>query len=583
MTPTRTDAELLLAIDVGSIQTRAMLFDVAEGHFNFVAAGMAPTTLEAPFADIGEGVRQALEELQKITGRILTGKDEHLIIPSQPDGSGIDSLVSTISVGPELNFVAVGLLPDVSLESAQRLANSAYGRLVESIGLNDRRKTETQIDAIIHAHPDVIIVAGGTDHGASRSIAKIMEVVGLACYLIPAQNKPYLLYAGNQDLAEKIKTQFESLATMRVAPNIRPSFDSEDMGPAQVSLSEIVLKVRQSRIHGLNELVDLSNGHCMPTATAFGRMIRFLSRIYDPGKGVLGVDVGASATTIAAAFAGKLNLSVHQPLGVGAGLAGLIEKVKPEDISRWLPMPVTEDVIADYLRQKLIFPASLPATPEENAIEQATVRLILRQAAKSIPLNLVAGKTYANGSGLAAPYEPILASGSVIAHAPTAGQSMMMLLDGLQPIGVTTIVLDANNLTAALGAAAGVNAVLPVQVLESGAYTNLGTVISPVSNAPYGETILNARLVFEDHNETHVEVKQGSLHVLPLARGQTAQLFLEPVGQTDLGIGRPGRGVKITGGVLGTIIDGRGRPLRMPADPIQRQEIVKKWLWALGG
>jgi hypothetical protein len=560
-----------------------MLFDVAEGQFNFVAAGAAPTTLTAPFADIGEGVRLALEELQKITGRVLTGKDEHLILPSQPDGSGIDSLVSTISAGQELNFVAVGLLPDVSLESAQRLANSAYGRLVESIGLNDRRKTETQIDAIIHAHPDVIVVAGGTEHGASRSIAKIMEVVGLACYLIPAQSKPYLLYAGNQDLAEKIKTQFESLATMRVAANIRPAFDTEDLGPAQMTLSEIVLKVRQSRIQGLNELADLSNGHCLPTASAFGRMIRFLSRIYDPGKGVLGVDVGASATTIAAAFAGKLSLSVHQPLGVGSGMAGLIERIKPEDVARWLPMALTEDVISDYLRQKLIFPASLPTTPEENAIEQAAVRLILRQAAKSIPLDLVAGKTYANGSGLAAPYEPILASGSVIARAPTAGQSMMMLLDGLQPIGVTTIVLDVNNLTAALGAAAGVNAVLPVQVLESGAYTNLGAVISPVSNAPYGATILNAHLVFEDHSETRVEVKQGSLHVLPLARGQTAQLFLDPVGQTDLGIGRPGRGVKITGGILGAIIDGRGRPLRMPADPIQRQEIVKKWLWALGG
>ena len=70
-----------------------------------------------------------------------------LITPSQPNGSGVDALVVTISAGPTIRTVLVGLLKDVSLESARRLTESTYARIVETIGLNDRRKPEQQIDS----------------------------------------------------------------------------------------------------------------------------------------------------------------------------------------------------------------------------------------------------------------------------------------------------------------------------------------------------------------------------------------------------------------------------------------------------
>jgi glycerol kinase len=45
--------ESILAIDVGATSTRAVLFDVVEGQYRFVASGQAPSTAEAPFKDIG--------------------------------------------------------------------------------------------------------------------------------------------------------------------------------------------------------------------------------------------------------------------------------------------------------------------------------------------------------------------------------------------------------------------------------------------------------------------------------------------------------------------------------------------------
>ena len=124
MTTSLIDAESMLVIDVGSINTRALLFDVVDGRYRFLAAGLAATTAAAPYNDIGEGVTRAIDHLQTITGRTLVDGGENLIMPARVDGTGVDAFVATMSAGPPLNILAVGLLEDVSLESACRLATT---------------------------------------------------------------------------------------------------------------------------------------------------------------------------------------------------------------------------------------------------------------------------------------------------------------------------------------------------------------------------------------------------------------------------------------------------------------------------
>jgi len=123
-----------------------------------------------------------------------------------------------------------------------------------------------------------------------------------------------------------------------------------------------------------------------------------------------------------------------------------------------------------------------------------------------------------------------------------------------------------------------------VQVLDSGVLQNLGTVISVVSRVAYGNPILRARLTLADNSETRVEVKQGSLEMLPLAAGQSAKLTVQPLHRAEAGFG-PGRAqtVTVSGGALGVVIDARGRPLQLSNDAVRRRELFKKWLWTLGG
>ncbi len=98
----------LLAVDVGATTTRAALFDVVEGIYRFIAAGQAPSTAEAPIMDVGMGVRAAIENIQAITGRTFLDADRRLVIPSQPDGSGVDSFAATLSAGPAIRTASVG-------------------------------------------------------------------------------------------------------------------------------------------------------------------------------------------------------------------------------------------------------------------------------------------------------------------------------------------------------------------------------------------------------------------------------------------------------------------------------------------
>jgi hypothetical protein len=561
-----------------------VLFDVVEGQYRFIASGQAPSTADAPYMDLSLGVHQAISDLQRITGKILLDQNNQLITPVQGDGSGVDAFAATLSAGPALRAIVVGLLSEVSMESAQRLAQTAYLQVIETFGLNDPRKPDEQIDAVLRARPDVIILTGGTDGGASRSVQKIIESVGLACYLMPEEKRPAILFAGNTSLTDSVRDSLGKLTpSLHFSPNVRPSLDTEDLVPASRELAQVYADVRKRQMPGADQLAVWTGGRVLPTAYAEGRIIRFLSQMNGANRGILGVDIGATAAVVAAGFNGKLTLGVYPQFGLGDNLPGLLQYMELEDIMRWLPLDIAPGVVRDYLYQRSLYPGTIPATKEDHAIGHAISRqvlyLALREARQNFPAEARRIK-----KDLMPLFEPILAGGGAVSDAPTPGQSLLLLLDALQPVGITSIILDQNNLLPLLGAAAEFNQLLPVQVLESGAFMSLGTIVSVISSASYGVPVLRARLTYEDGTEARAEVKFGGLEILPLAMGQTARLALQPLQRSDIGNG-PGRNaaVQVAGGVMGVVIDARGRPLALPEDPVRRRELFKKWLWSLGG
>ncbi len=578
MTISTISGDSLLALDIGTSQTRAALFDVIQGRYRFVAMGTSRTTINAPYNDVEEGVRRALEELQDLTGRIFLGAEGVLIMPTGLDGAGVDACVATMSAGPPLRVVAVGLLEEVSVESARRLAETTYAQVVEALSLNDRRRQEERIDAILQARPDLIIMAGGIEGGATLSVRKMLECVGLANYLLPRNRRPQVLFAGNYAMQKEIEEALSPLTDLHLAANVRPSLEFEQLSPAQTALAKIFKTVRANQFNSVANIDSWTKGTLIPSSKALSRVARFLSRVYDSEKGVLAIDIGSSATTITAAFEGLPVLGVYPQLGLGRHVLGILEHTSLESISRWLFEDITVEQVRDYIHNKAAFPDSIPATKEELAIEQALARQAMRIAVHKVS----PGFPKASPNGLLPGVEPLLATGSVLTQAPSPGQGLLMLLDGLQPTGVTTVLLDQNSLLPAIGAAAEVNAVLAVQVLGSNILRNLGTVISPIGNARHGAPILRADIKYNDGSKTRTDIKFGSIETLALPQGETAVLRLQPSHRFDVGAGK-GRAVRIqaVGGVLGVVIDARGRPLRIHPDPARRIERYQKWFWTL--
>jgi hypothetical protein len=496
----------------------------------------------------------------------------------------VDALVVTISAGPTIRTVLVGLLKDVSLESARRLTESTYARIVETIGLNDRRKPDQQMDSLLRVRPDLIVLTGGTDGGASRSIKKLLEPIGLASFMLPEEKVPAVLFAGNEKIAEEIKALVGSFAsTMHVSPNVRPSLETEDLEPAQRELARMVINIRKRQLKGV-DLLDLwSGGYVLPTAYATGRMVRFLSKVYSANKGILSVDLGASAAVISAGFKNKSTLSVYPQFGLGENLPGLLNYTSLEDILRWSPLDISEGVLRDYLYQKSLYPSTIAATKEDLVMSQAVSRQALYLAMQSARRDFPRSAAHIKPT-LIPLFDPIIAGGGALSDASRPGQSLLLLLDSLQPVGVSTVILDQNNLLPLLGAAAAQNNILPVQVIESGAFLSVGTVVVPVVSANYGTPILRATLTYGNGTEARVDLKYGSLETLPLSSGESGKLTIQCLRGADVGFG-PGRGstISVTGGALGVVFDGRGRPLNLPADAVRRRELIKKWTWTLGG
>jgi hypothetical protein len=76
-----------------------------------------------------------------------------------------------------------------------------------------------------------------------------------------------------------------------------------------------------------------------------------------------------------------------------------------------------------------------------------------------------------------------------------------------------------------------------------------------------------------------IEVRSGSLQVVPLGRGQSAELEIELEGDASLGTARRTRHARSLahGGSVGLILDARDAPLVVPRRSDDRRSVLASW------
>ena len=569
----------ILAVDCGSTTTKAILLEIVEGQYRFVARGQVPSTRGAPWHDVTAGIYHAVRQITVNTGRPMLDEDGQLIMPERGGGQGVDILAATVSASSPLRVVIAGLSNDVSLASARRASRTTYSRLVGQIAVDELEcsSDEQRLQLVQNAQPDVILLVGGVDDGTTKPVVDMARLMALAVQL--EAERPPMIFAGNTALRSQIADIVGEQVELRAVDNVRPTLDTENLGPAQAELERIFRKVVLSRLPGLDLLQRWSPGKVLPTALGFGHVIRYLDRLNDhPRYGVLGIDVGGMTTTVAAARDGRFSLVVLTELGVGASIGGVLRQVPLEQIIRWLPEDVDPDRVRHLVMNKELRPWTVPQTEEDLLIEQAVARevisLALAEARGGWPFRQRRGSPVVN---------EIIGSGSVLCHAPSPGHAALMLLDTVQPAFWTSrLVLDKTGALPALGALATVQPMAATQVLEHDGLLELGSVISPVGVARYGSKVLSFK-VKSAVGAYGGDVRFGFLERIIVPAGVKATLELRPTRRFDLGVG-PGKGIRMEawGGAVGVIIDARGRPLVWPGKKEERQAAVRQWLRELG-
>lgn len=576
----------LLVVDCGTEVTKATLLDRVAGQYRLVAHGEASTTIEYPWSDITAGVRHAVEPISEVTGRDFFDGSGNLISPEVKGQGGVDAFAATVSASQPLQIVLGGLARDMSIASARRAAAGTYSQVKAVLdgGQRASMSDEQRARTIRDAAPDVVCIAGGIDGGATRPVLALVEAATLACSMMSVEKRPHLLYAGNARLRRRVVEIVGDVTDLHVVDNVRPTLEQENLLDAQEKLETLYVQRKMGQLSGIDVLSKWGSTSLTPTARAFGRLTQYLWHLGDPSRGVLGVDVGIANTTLVAAFDERLYTTVRGDLGVAFGGKRLLQKQGVASITRWLPEAMSEDEVRGEFLNRRVRPGSIPQIQQELWLEQALAREAIRATLKvALPAwNPAAAQPYPQLLPLC---ETILISGGVLARAPRPGQAALMVLDALEPIGVTTLVLDPHALAPALGSVAALKPLAAVEALDSGGFTNLATVVTPVGNAHYGDTILRVKVSYDDSSELDVEVNYGDLEVLPLSPEQEAVLELRPRHGFDVGLGGPGKAGKrrVSGGLVGLIIDARGRPLSLPRDPEKCHQRVQQWLWDVGG
>jgi len=579
--PRRDQGGAILSVDIGNIYTRAILLDMVDGAYRFVARGEAPTTAAPPWNNVMEGIHQAVKQIADATGRAIFDDDGSLIMPERDLFYGVNVFTATASAGKPVRAILVGLMPDVSLSSGRRAAESAYLMLVDSFSLGDKRTQEQQINAVLQAQPELVLIVGGTDNGAAQSIRRQVETIALACTLMERERRPTILFAGNQAMRGEVEEKFDEVGVRTLlADNVRPTLETESLDQAQKSLASLYHKQRASSAGGFAEIGGWTDDGVFPTAHGFSRMIQILGAM--ESQNVLGVDLGSSDTTIAAYLRGHHYLNVEDGLGVGHTATGILSHIKPDNIARWLSYaPEHPDDVQDYVWNKWLFPQTVPVSREDLELECGLAREIIRFAA----LSARASWRDVRQRGPLPPFDTILLAGSTLARAPHYGWAALVALDAFLPIGVTRLVVDPYGMAAALGSIAPFNHRAVVQTLETGAFIDLGTVIAVSGRARKGEIVLRGSLKPEGESQAETfEVAYGSIARIPLEYGKAAEVTLQPRNvEIEAGPRKRLRKLKVRGGELGMIIDARGRPWRFPREPEERRALVGEWIASMTG
>ncbi|MFQ6614007.1 MAG: glutamate mutase L, partial [Fidelibacterota bacterium] len=388
------------------------------------------------------------------------------------------------------------------------------------------------------------------------------------------------------------------ITDLDVVENIRPVLERENLGPSRDKIHDLFMEHVMAQAPGYKKLMSWTDAPIMPTPGAVGSLIEMIAR--EENIQVVGVDIGGATTDIFSVFEGQFNRTVSANLGMSYSVCNVLAEAGLDNVLRWVSRDIDRGELNNRIGNKMIRPTTVPQSLEELVIEQAIAREALRLSFiqhKEFAVSLkgiqkertisdafeqsASGETLVNMKSL----DLLVGSGGVLSHAPRREQAARMLIDAFVPEGITQLAVDSIFMMPQLGVLANIDKVdiaesarkAALEVFEKDCLIRLGTCLVPVGKMKPGAILLTTVLTYQDgRTETH-ELKAGDLDLIK-APYEAIKAQLTPAKNMDIGAGK---GVpietEIYGGVVGILLDGRGRPLELPTDSDERIRQLLRW------
>ena len=354
-----------LLVDFGSTHTKMTAVDLDGPAVLETAA--APTTVDDGLI---KGYSEAYRRLTAKTGPLKFQKK-----------------LACSSAAGGLRMVAVGLVPELTVEAAKTAALGAGARVV---GVYGYELTAEEVAEITGLKPDLILLAGGTDGGNRETL------IYNARQLAESQLEAPVIIAGNKSAAPEAEDLLRGAGKpcYRVA-NVLPELGRLNIEPAQKAIREVFLE-RLVRAKGLDRVEKEIDGITMPTPAA---VLAAACRLADgdgrtPGLGeLLLVDVGGATTDVHSVAEGlptrpevflrglpepRVKRSVEGDLGLRASAEALLEVASPAVVARLAGL--SEERVREGAEKRRRQPGYLPVDEDERRLDEALAYLAVKIA-----------------------------------------------------------------------------------------------------------------------------------------------------------------------------------------------------------
>jgi hypothetical protein len=405
-----------------------------------------------------------------------------------------------VGLGRPLRLALLVGTDERSRSAGARIALAAGAEVRVVIASDDPHAFVEIAQALREVSPDAVVVCPRKERDPT-ALAVQLEALRFACQA--QRPKPLLLALEAAPIGEGLR---EALA-----PFALDTFGDKDA---------LVAALREFRRDGASDLMlrdELVEQGARSVATA-------------TGTDALAVDLSERSTSLVLVRAkGGLEAAHAVPLGLGQAADRVVARGGLDRVRRWLPWPVDAPALLERVFNRARWPGALPAAVFALGLEMALAREAIAQA-----LGDAAAAGFDVAAMRAAP--SVLVTGRA-ASFPRPAQTLLVLVDGLEPTGLTSVLREA----------------------DDGHAQRVGLVASLWPLRP-----TTVRFAHSGGREK-VTVVRGSLVLAPM-KGEVRVT----AGPSDIrGSGHAG--------AVGLLIDARGRPLALPRRDAERLPTVARW------